>query len=100
MVMEFKFKILTRYSSLCHFELYPSVNCGKNKKCANLHSNLFPSKNTFTLTNFSRLVNEKDSVIFCQNIFGNLYPRHILGLAGDTGSELVPGESSLETKQQ
>ena len=49
---------------------------------------------------YQRLVIKKKFVIFFQNIFGNLYPRHILGLAGDTGSELVPGESSLETKQQ
>ena len=28
----------------------------------------------------------------------NLYPRHMLGLAGDTGSEFVPGERKLKVQ--
>ena len=57
-VVKFKFKVLIRYNNLSHFELYPSVNCGENKRCANLHSNLFlSSKNTFTLTHFTYATN-------------------------------------------
>ena len=29
----------------------------------------------------------------------NLYPRHMLGLAGETGSEFVPGERKLKLKK-
>lgn len=39
-------------NNLSHFELYPSVNCGENKRYAILHSNLFLSSkkhvNTYT----------------------------------------------------
>ena len=36
-------------------------------------------------------------VIITVTIKGDLYPRH-MGLAGDTGSELVPGERNLKFK--
>ena len=36
-------------------------------------------------------------IIITVTIKGHLYPRH-MGLAGDTGSELVPGERNLKFK--